>query len=155
MATGDQARRGDARRDGKRRSASLAEDLRVTIMRISREIRTESSAGVTAGQHSVLAALSTLESATLRDLADREHVQPPAMTRTVAALAERGLVKRVEDPIDRRRLVVSLTPEGLAVLNETRERRTQWLALRVDELQPAERKILAQATEILQRMSAR
>jgi DNA-binding MarR family transcriptional regulator len=75
------------------------------------------------------------------------------MTRTVTALVERGLVERIEDPQDRRQVLVSLTPAGRQVLSDARNRRNEWLARRLAELEPAERRLLAEATAILQRMS--
>src|SRR5690348_6018472 len=88
--------------------AVLAGDLRTAIMHTSRRLRTEASGDLlTPGQYSVLGTLRT-SSSTLRALADRERVQPPTMTRTVASLVERGLVDRIEDPHDRRQVMVSL-----------------------------------------------
>jgi DNA-binding MarR family transcriptional regulator len=131
----------------------LSGELRVAIMHTSRRLRIEGSGdAVTPGQYSVLAALKSTSS-TLRDLAERERVQPPAMTRTVAALVERGLVDRIEDPQDRRQILVSLTPAGRRVLSDARNQRNEWLARRLADLDPAERRLLAEATEILQRMS--
>ncbi|MGE5156113.1 MAG: MarR family winged helix-turn-helix transcriptional regulator [Betaproteobacteria bacterium] len=131
----------------------LAGDLRTAIMHTSRRLRTEASGDLlTPGQYSVLGALRTASS-TLRALADRERVQPPSMTRTVASLLERGLVERIEDPHDRRHVIVSLTPAGRQVLADARECRNAWLARRLADLTPAQRRLMAQATVLLHRMS--
>ncbi|HEY1571832.1 MAG TPA: MarR family transcriptional regulator [Pseudonocardiaceae bacterium] len=130
----------------------LADDLRVALMRVSRRIRLEGAGGkVTPSQFSVLAALKH-GPLTLRELADREQVQPPAMTRTVASLVELRLVARVQDQHDRRQAVVSLTRTGRRLVDETRNQRTEWLARRLVELSDEERRTLAVATEILQRI---
>ena len=133
--------------------AILAAELRTAIMHTSRRLRTEASGDLlTPGQYSVLAALRT-SSATLRALAKRERVQPPSMTRTVASLLERGLVDRIEDPHDRRQVIVSLTDAGRQALADARECRNAWLARRLAELTPDQRKLVAEATALVQRMS--
>lgn len=130
----------------------LADELRVALMRVSRRIRLEGAGGkVTPSQFSVLAALKR-GPLTLRELAEREQVQPPAMTRTVASLVELRLVARVQDQQDRRQAVVSLSRAGRRVVDETRNQRTEWLARRLVELSDDERRTLAEATELLQRI---
>jgi DNA-binding MarR family transcriptional regulator len=88
------------------------------------------------------------------ELAEHERVQPPSMTRTVAALVALGLVTRTAHPVDRRQAVVALAAEGEAVVRETRRRRDVWLARRLAELTPRERQVLAEASEILRRVAA-
>jgi DNA-binding MarR family transcriptional regulator len=43
-------------------------------------------------------------------------VTPPTMTRTIDGLAERGLVTRQPDPVNRRQIGLVITPEGRALL---------------------------------------
>jgi DNA-binding MarR family transcriptional regulator len=133
-------------------SGVLADELRVALMRVSRRIRLEGAGGkVTPSQFSVLAALKR-GPLTLRELAEREQVQPPAMTRTVASLVESRLVGRVQDQHDRRQAVVSLTRAGRKIVDETRNQRTEWLARRLVELSDDERRTLAEAAELLHRI---
>jgi len=75
------------------RPATLAADLRVSVMRLARRIRQQRSADdISVGQYSVLGALVTHGPRTPRELADHERVQPPSMTRTINCLLEAGLV---------------------------------------------------------------
>ena len=137
-------------------SASLATDLRVALMRTARRLRVEkSSEAITDAQYSVLASLDCDGAQTPRSLADREHVQPPSMTRIVNALVEAGLVTRTDHPDDGRQGLVEITEAGRAEVKETRRRRTAWLAGRLAELTPDERDTLARAAEILRRVVAR
>jgi len=132
----------------------LAAELRMAIMRTSRRLRQERSTDdVTPGQYSVLAVLDRHGPCTPRELAAHEKVQPPSMTRTVAALAELGLVGRTEHPTDGRQVLVSLSAEGRVVVSETRRRRDAWLARRLAELTPAERDTLADAAALLLRVA--
>lgn len=96
-------------------SASLATDLRVALMRTARRLRVEkSSEAITDAQYSVLASLDCDGAQTPRSLADREHVQPPSMTRIVNALVEAGLVTRTDHPDDGRQVLVEITEAGRA-----------------------------------------
>ena len=134
--------------------AVLAAELRVALMRAVRRLRAQKSdADLTDGQYSVLAVLDRLGPKTPGEIAAHERVQPPSMTRTVAALAELGLVTRTEHPADRRQVLVALTEAGAATVRETRRRRDAWLARRLADLTPAERDVLARAAEILRRIA--
>ena len=137
------------------RPGTLAGELRVSLLRSTRRLRMErSSQDITDAQYSVLAVLSKLGAHTPGDLAEREHVQPPSMTRTVARLVEMGLVARGEHPTDRRQVLVTITEAGERELRETRRRREAWLSQRLAALTPAERAVLAEASEILRRIAA-
>jgi DNA-binding MarR family transcriptional regulator len=137
------------------RPASLAAELRVSLMRAVRRLRAEKSdQDLTDTQYAVLALLDRRGPMSPGELAEHERVQPPSMTRTVAALVELGLVTRTAHPVDRRQVVVALVAEGEAVVRETRRRRDVWLARRLAELTPRERQVLAEASEILRRVAA-
>ncbi len=135
-------------------AAALAAELRVALMKSVRRLRAEKSdADLTDAQYSVLAVLDRLGPRTPGEIAAVERVQPPSMTRTVAALAELGLVTRTEHPADRRQVLVTLTDAGAATVRETRRRRDAWLARRLAALTPAERDVLSRAAEILRRIA--
>src|SRR5665811_1270845 len=133
--------------------AHLANDLRVACMRISRRVRFESMQAVAPHQFSVMARLDK-SALTPRELAEIERVSPPSMTRTVAALVERGLVTRQDDPLDGRQVFISLTPQGLLLLRETRRQRDAWMATRLKGITADEREVLVKATAILTRVAS-
>lgn len=136
-------------------AAPLAAELRVAIMRTSRRLRAEAaSRDISPGQYSVLAGVLN-GPLTVGELAEREQIQAPSMTRIVNGLEAAGYVTRGENPQDRRQVLVNVTEAGTAVLQRARSRRTQWLAKRVAGLSPAERATLHEAARILQEMSAK
>jgi DNA-binding MarR family transcriptional regulator len=132
--------------------ATLANDLRLACMRISRRVRFESTDIVAPHQFSVMARLEETPR-TPRELADIERVSAPSMSRTVAALVERGLVLRADDPTDGRQVILSLTLEGARTLKHIRRRRDEWMASRIKGLSTEEREVLARASEILLRVA--
>jgi DNA-binding MarR family transcriptional regulator len=133
----------------------LAVDLRIAVMRTSRRLRTEASGDVVSpGQFAALARLRC-GPRTLRELADRENVQAPSMTRIVNALNGQGLVTRTPHPEDGRQVLVGITSAGQAALVEAQSHRTAWLSRRVAVLDEEDRRTLSRAAHLLQELSAR
>ena len=89
---------------------------------------------------------------TLGDLAEHESVQPPSVTRMVAALEEAGLLTRRASESDRRAVLVELTPAGVKALAGIRKRRDAWLAARLATLDPDERDRLLAALPVLEKL---
>ena len=130
----------------------MATDLRLACMRISRRVRYESSHDVAPHQFSVLCRLEETPR-TPGELADIERVAKPSMTRTLAALVERGLVGRQADPTDGRQVIVSITPEGRASVRAIRRKRDAWMSSRVANLTPEEQDVLQRAAVILDKVA--
>ena len=80
--------------------AGLATAMRISISRLARRLRVErlglggTETVLSDIQLAALAALERHESMTPGELAEHEKVQPPSMTRVIAVLEERGLVRR-------------------------------------------------------------
>jgi DNA-binding MarR family transcriptional regulator len=135
-------------------TSALASELRVSLMRVTRRLRLErSDEGLTLTQLAVLGTLDRHGAMTLGELAAHEKVQPPSMTRTTAALEERGLVTRAGDPTDRRQVHVQISVAGLALLGEDRKRREAWLAGRLERLTADERAVLHSVVPLLDRLA--
>jgi DNA-binding MarR family transcriptional regulator len=132
---------------------ALADVLRPALLQVGRELRREArAAGVSPEQVSLLVAIKYAPGIGLRELADRERVSPPAMTKHVDRLERDGLVARTPSAEDRRRVGVSLTEEGQRVLRRVRSRRTAWLAQRLRGLSPEELAAIEAAVEPLRRL---
>jgi DNA-binding MarR family transcriptional regulator len=82
-------------------------------------------------------------------------VASPTITKVIGLLHEKGLVEKVTNPADRRFVRVSLTPEGEALLERTRARKTAWLARQLQDLSPDELEQLAATTELLELLTTR
>ena len=141
-----------------RSEAGLATALRISVSRLARRLRAERltkglEPGLSETQLAALAALERHSAMTPGELADHEKVQPPSMTRVIAALEERGLVMRAPHATDRRQVVLTVTEQGRAVVQELRQLREAWLALRLHDLSPQERGILRSAAPILEKLS--
>jgi len=139
-----------------RSDAGLATALRISVSRLARRLRAERYTAEPGLSDTQLAALATLErrgEMTPGELADHEKVQPPSMTRVIAALEERGLIRRAPHATDRRQVVLTATSQGRALVQQTRQLREAWLALQLRELTEEELAILQAAAPILEKLS--
>src|SRR5438132_2195994 len=115
---------------------SVANRLRPVLLRLNRELRREiHSLGVTGGQVSLLIQIQKLPGIGVRELATRERMSVPGMSKYVARLESAGLVRREENANDKRRVGLRLTEEGERVLLSVKRRRTAWLANRLRGLE--------------------
>lgn len=132
----------------------LSSELRVAIARLNRRLRAERPDGqVSDAQMSALFVIARGGPQTLGQLSERERVTPPSMNRTVGCLADAGYVSRVPSVHDRRKVVITVTDSGLALLDETRRRRDAWLDSQLHALAPAEREALKHAVELLRKLA--
>jgi DNA-binding MarR family transcriptional regulator len=130
----------------------LAPRLRLAITRMARRLRQE--AGTDLGPSGV-AALATLERhgpLSPSELAERERIKRPTVTRIVANLEAAGLVERVKDPEDGRASILTATPAASALLRRLRARKTAYLARRIEGLDAEDRRTLERAADLLEGM---
>jgi DNA-binding MarR family transcriptional regulator len=131
-------------------TTTLANRLRPVLLKLNRELRREiHSLGVTGGQVSVLVQIKYSPGIGIRELAARERVSVPGISKFVGRLEEAGLVERHEVGGDRRRVGLHVTPAGLRVLRSVKSKRTAWLAARLRTLDDAQLEALAEAVEPL------
>jgi DNA-binding MarR family transcriptional regulator len=130
----------------------LAPRLRLAVNRLARRLRQQGDEPLTPSQQSALIMIEARGPITLGDLAAAERVQPPTMTRIVAALAEQGFLERVADETDRRVARVEITSEGRKLLDRSRTRKTAYLAARLRRLSPEERDTVERALPFIERL---
>ncbi len=136
------------------RTAELASTMRVSVMRLSRRLRSErADHELSLTQIATLASLERKGPLTPRELASHEKVQPPSMTRILAGLEERGLITRTPHASDGRQHLVALTKPARELLREDRRRRDAWLAQRLVSLTQDERQLLRDAALLIDRIT--
>lgn len=136
---------------------AVANRLRPALLRIHRYLREEAhDLGVTSTQASLLGAIQRAGGIGLGELAFQEHMSAPTLVGHVDKLQALGLLERSRsDPNDRRRVALNLTPTGEGVLKTLRERRTAWLAARLETLSPDALAVVAAAIEPLSQLVRR
>jgi DNA-binding MarR family transcriptional regulator len=132
--------------------SDLASRLRLDIARVGRRLRQEAGADLSPSQSAALATIARHGPLTPSELATRERVQRPTVTRVLARLEEAGLIDRAADPADGRSSLVSVSPAGHALIDAMRTRKDAFLARRLERLGPDDRATLDRAAELLERM---
>ncbi|MFT4166779.1 MAG: MarR family transcriptional regulator [Microlunatus sp.] len=133
----------------------LAGELRPAVFRLARHLRQARADDeeLTPSQLSAMGVLAREGELQIGELAAREQVRAPSMTRLVDHLESRGLIRRSQSPTDRRACVLELTEHGLELLEANRQRRNDWLVARLERLTEAERRTLREAVPLLLRLT--
>jgi DNA-binding MarR family transcriptional regulator len=134
--------------------AELASQLRPALLRLTRVVRNQRvDMSVTLTQLSAMGTLRKSGPMSAGELAACERVQPPSMTKVLANLEERGLVRRDVHPTDRRQAVIDITPAGAALLDDERRSRDAWLTRQLATLTPDDRALLQRVIPILEKLA--
>jgi DNA-binding MarR family transcriptional regulator len=128
----------------------LAARLRLVVGRLHRRIRIDGRESIPPLQLSALVTVEQHGPLRLSELARREAVTAPTMSRVLAALDEQGLVIRTPDPHDARGVRIVLSEEGAARIAEVRSHRTALVARRLARLDDEERERIAAALPALE-----
>ncbi len=133
-------------------STLLASRLRMVVGHLIRRMRAEHRFPLSHG--AVLGRLDREGPSSIGTLAAAERIRPQSMTQTISDMEADGLVARRADPSDGRRTIVELTDQGLQTLEADRRHREGWLAQGIEQdLSPAEQRLLADALELIERLS--
>jgi DNA-binding MarR family transcriptional regulator len=133
-------------------ATELAARLRLTVVRLSRQLRRHDPSGLSPALVSALGVVGRRGPLTPSELADVEDVKRPTATRFVAILEDHGLVDREQDPCDGRSYRVAVTSRGRALLAESRTRRNAYLARGLATLAPDELETVDRALVVLERL---
>ena len=131
-------------------STETTERLRHAVTRLARLLRQQDEGGFGATLTAALASVKSRGPLTLGELAACEQVAPPTMTKVVERLEALGFVTRALDGKDRRVSRVAVTRAGRRHLEVTKQRRTAWLAGRVERLDATNQQRMLDAVSVLE-----
>jgi DNA-binding MarR family transcriptional regulator len=132
--------------------------LRAAIGSVQRRLRSTAAAtaaGLTPTKISILFTVTRLGQVGLSELAEAEAINPTMLSRVVAGLTDKGLVKRVSNPADRRAAALEATAAGCRLAERIRRERTDALNEALAPLEPAHREALEQALPALEALAER
>jgi len=134
---------------------SIAELSRGLSFAIGRANRRMLAAGQGLGQGHLNALATIFRSGPIRpgDLAQREFVSAPTMTRTLRDLEKLGLVSRQPNARDGRSILISVTEEGEHEVLRARSARAELLADLLAQLEPDQVATLRDALPALERLA--
>lgn len=105
--------------------------------------------GLTPAQVKVLLQLDTRPQMTVGEIAAGLHCSMPAASEVVDRLVDAGHLVRASDPSDRRRVLISATPESARIGSQMRALREGQIRHALDRLEPAERPVFVKALQAL------
>ena len=132
-----------------------ANTFRQQMMALHRRMRLEHVGGISLNEVLILGAIDRLGSpATPGDVADDLHMARPNLAPLLRKLEGGGLIARTPDPVDGRRSVLALSPDGRRLLDRDRVERESWLIRAVENvLTPAEAAVLRDAGALMLRVA--
>lgn len=128
----------------------LAARLRLTVGRLNRRIRIDGHESIPPLQLSALVTVEEYGPLRLSELARREAVTAPTMSRVLTSLVDQGLVFRASDPQDARGVLITLSEHGAARLDDVRSHRTALVARRLARLDAEQLEALQKAMPALE-----
>jgi DNA-binding MarR family transcriptional regulator len=140
---------------GRPEVGDAAARLALALARLTRVLRRGGDlAGLGPGSISALATLARSGPMRLGDLAVRESVAPPTLTRIVAGLEESGYVVRAPDPDDRRATLVEATDAAAELVSGVGLARVSRLRDRIDTLGDDDLRALLRAIPVIETLAA-
>ena len=131
----------------------LAGRLRLSMIRLSRQLRRQDPSELSLAQLSALATVVSGGPLGVGQLAEIEGLPSPAVTRLADKLEEAGLLARQANPADRRGVHLVATPEGAALLARREQVGNAWLAERLGRLGEADRSALERVVALLEALA--
>jgi DNA-binding MarR family transcriptional regulator len=127
--------------------------LRVAVGRLHRRLAQRSTSELTFAQISALVMVEKHGPIRQGELAAREKVAAPSMTRTVSGLIEAGLVEKIPDPDDGRSCHIVVTPAARTLLDKVRTERAAMLTERAARLSAEQYATLVAALPVLEQLA--
>jgi DNA-binding MarR family transcriptional regulator len=125
---------------------SVATRLNSATVHIGRALRKDLGPSPLAAEHrSALGVVFFAGPIRMGALASAERVGAPAMTKTVAILEHRGLVRRERDPNDERAVLIRATRKGASAVRSGRDDRVRRIEQGLRQLRPDARHRVAAA----------
>jgi DNA-binding MarR family transcriptional regulator len=133
-----------------------AQRLRMAVGQLSRRLRpTEAGFAADLTPTRVAVLLNTVRNGPIRlaEVAEQEGLNPTLLSRTVANLAQDGLVTRTADDADRRSAWLDATPAGRELAERIRAQRTHAVQVALEGLSAKDRCLVEAALPALEQLA--
>ena len=135
-------------------SSDVAARLRLAVARLQRIVRQQAMGGLNLAEGSCLAIIDHHGPMPLSDVASRENLSAPTVTKIVVRMERQGLIERLADPADRRVSLVAVSEQGAALLEQLRSSRTAYLHRKLRELSDEDLHRLLEALPVLENLAS-
>ncbi|BBZ32909.1 MarR family winged helix-turn-helix transcriptional regulator [Mycolicibacterium confluentis] len=133
-------------------TTELGVDLLAVVARFNRMATQRTRLPLPWAQARLLSMVEDRGEARISDLAALDNCAQPTMTTQVRRLEDAGLVTRTPDPSDARAVLIRITDDGRATLQRVRADRAAVVNPMLEELDAADREVLAASVEVLRRL---
>jgi len=140
--------------DPEESARKLLEVVPIIMQDIRSEMRRRRSLDLTVPQFRVLAFVNRNEGSSLLEVASHIGLTPPSTSRLVDGLIARGLMARNDYPADRRRVRLTVTGHGLAILEASTQGTVSYLADKLSGVDADKREAIDKAVEALRTVFA-
>jgi DNA-binding MarR family transcriptional regulator len=141
--------------DGFSRDIEVASHLRITIHRLVKLLRrqTNSDSELSLTERSTMGSLYNHGELAASALAQMEKVTTQSMSQIINHLYELNYIGKTPSEEDKRKVLLSLTAEGRAFVEDSRQRKQEWLAHALHEkVSPEEKDVLMEALRIMTKL---
>jgi DNA-binding MarR family transcriptional regulator len=135
--------------DLEKSARELLEVVPIIMQDIRSEMRSRRSPDLTVPQFRTLAFVNRNEGSSLLDVAHHMGLTPPSTSRLVDGLTARGMMAREDHPADRRRVRLTVTGRGLAILEASTQGTLSYLADKLSGVDADDREVIVKAMEVL------
>ena len=113
----------------KQSDIALVSEMRTTITRLVKKLRKHSVTGMALSltERSVMGLLHQQGEMLPNELAAMEKITSQSMSQILNHLSELGYINRRSSKEDKRKSFISLTAKGVAVINQVRDEKDNWL----------------------------
>jgi DNA-binding MarR family transcriptional regulator len=114
---------------GNEKEIQLASELRFIIGRLSKKIRKTSATAekLSLTERSTMALIYQHEEILPNELAAMEKITTQSMSQILSNLLNLGLIKRRISELDKRKVIISLSEEGISLIHKSRSEKDEWL----------------------------
>ena len=137
------------------RDIEVASHLRITIHRLVKLLRrqTNNDSDLSLTERSTMGSLYNHGELAASALAQMEKVTTQSMSQIINHLYELNYIHKTPSEEDKRKILLSLTTEGKAFVEDSRQRKQEWLAHALHEkVSPAEKDLLMEALKIMTKL---
>jgi DNA-binding MarR family transcriptional regulator len=133
-------------------TTELGVELLAVVARFNRMATQRTRLPLPWAQARLLSMVDERGEARISDLAALDNCSQPTMTTQVRRLEDAGLVTRTADPSDARAVLIRITDEGRATLERVRADRAAVVNPMLEQLDPADREVLAKSIDVFRRL---
>lgn len=130
-------------------AGQVLEVIPMVMRLIRKEFRSQRDPELRLAEFRSLAFINRTGGCSLSEVGEHIGLEAPTASKLVDNLVKRGLIRRQEDPDDRRRVRLQISPKGKRSIDIAFEHTRKFLARRLAHLTEKEREDVTKATEIL------